>query len=53
MVESKLMYRVKCHNDNYRGPWRNNEDEAYKDGIKHRQKEGNETHHVEVITKAG
>ncbi|MBA7537201.1 hypothetical protein ES705_29468 [subsurface metagenome] len=51
MAQSILRYRAKCHNDNYRGPWRSIEDDAYEDGRKHRQIEGNETHHVEVITK--
>ncbi|MFN4976103.1 MAG: hypothetical protein ACK5GV_12725 [Bacteroidota bacterium] len=51
MASLSIRYRAICEDDTFKGPWRSNLDEAYRDAREHRQKAGNETHIIRILTE--
>jgi|WetSurMetagenome_2_1015567.scaffolds.fasta_scaffold34000_4 hypothetical protein len=46
---SEVRYRAFCKDDNYKGPWRRDVEDAYEDVRKHRRVPGKEDHLINVI----
>lgn len=47
--KSIVRYRAVCNDDTFKGPWRLNEEDAYRDARVHREEPGNELHLLKVI----
>jgi hypothetical protein len=46
-----IRHRVVCDNDNFKGPWHDNENDCYPDAKKHRNKPGNENHVLRIVAE--
>ncbi|PSL02225.1 hypothetical protein [Cecembia rubra] len=51
MASFSIRYRAICEDDSFKGPWRSHLEEAYQDARVHRQKAGNETHIIRILTE--
>lgn len=51
MTEISIKHRAICEDDSYRGKWRKDVDEAYRDARNHRNKPGNQFHVTRIITQ--